>query len=307
MSTPYSIEVFVPDGDPDGLRIVSLKNWTGIGLVFPRDNWTETRGRIEFERTGIYVLSGYSEDDPDFPVIYVGQTDELRKRIDQHAKAKDFWDRCVVFVSSNNFLNRAHVTWLEWALFQRAKSIGQCNVNNSQTPQKPSLSESDEAEMKAFLSQMLQVFPLVGVRVFEQPKTIQAKRDPLRDSVGDAPKSSGSRHRDTIIVPANRDGFDEVFLGQNCWYAIRIGGGMRDNIRYIAGYQTQPVSAITHLAEVDRIEPYGDTGKYKVVFSGPAQEIGPIPFGNAPSGAMQGPRYTRLELLKKASSLEDIL
>ena len=103
MGAAYSIEIFVPSGDPDGLRLVSLKNWTGVGLFFTRETWQETRKRGEFGRTGVYILAGYGEDDPDFPVFYIGQTDELRKRIDQHEKGKDFWDRCVVFISSNNF------------------------------------------------------------------------------------------------------------------------------------------------------------------------------------------------------------
>ena len=91
---------------------------------------------------------------------------------------------------------------------------------------------------------------------------------------------------DTIIVPANKEGFDEVFIGEDCWYAIRIGGGMLDKIKHIAGYQTTPVMAITHIADIECIEPYGDTGKYKVIFSEPAKEIEHIPYGDAPSGAM---------------------
>lgn len=111
---------------------------------------------------------------------------------------------------------------------------------------------------------------------------------------------------DTIIVPAQKEGFDKVFLGENCWYAIRISGGMLSKIKYIAAYQTQPVSAITHYAPVDRIEPYGEGGKYKLIFSESAKPIGPIPFGDAPPGAMQGPRYTTLAHLKTAKKLTDL-
>jgi hypothetical protein len=112
---------------------------------------------------------------------------------------------------------------------------------------------------------------------------------------------------DTVIVPAQRDGFNRVFLGENCWHAIRISGGMLDKIKYIAAYQSQPISAITHCAPVDRIEPYGEGGKYKVIFSEPAKKIGPIPYADAPSGAMQGPRYTSFERLKAAKKLTDLL
>jgi hypothetical protein len=82
---------------------------------------------------------------------------------------------------------------------------------------------------------------------------------------------------------------------------------MLSKIKYIAAYQTQPVSAITHVAPVAKIEPFGDSGKYKLIFSEPAKTIGPIPYGEAPSGAMQGPRYTTYDKLKKATRLTELI
>jgi hypothetical protein len=81
---------------------------------------------------------------------------------------------------------------------------------------------------------------------------------------------------------------------------------MLEKIKYIAVYQTQPVSAITHYAPVDRIEPYGEGGKYKLIFSMKAKPIGPIPFADAPQGAMQGPRYTTFAKLTAAKKLTDL-
>jgi hypothetical protein len=105
---------------------------------------------------------------------------------------------------------------------------------------------------------------------------------------------------------AQKEGFDEVFIGENAWHAIRISGGMLPKIKYIAAYQSQPVSAITHVAPVTRIEPYGDSGKYKLTFSEPAKSIGPIPFADAPSGLMQGSRYTTYDRLQKAKKVADL-
>ena len=34
--TPFSLRIFVADGDPDGLRIVDKSNWIGKARVFPR-------------------------------------------------------------------------------------------------------------------------------------------------------------------------------------------------------------------------------------------------------------------------------
>ena len=70
---------------------------------------------------------------------------------------------------------------------------------------------------------------------------------------------------------------------------------------------TQPVSAITHYAPVFRIEPYGESGKYTLVFSESAKPIGPIPYADAPQGTMQGSRYTSFSRLQKARKLTDVL
>ncbi len=88
---------------------------------------------------------------------------------------------------------------------------------------------------------------------------------------------------------------------------LHISGGMLQQIKYIAGYQTAPVSAITHYAPINRIEPYGEEGKYKLIFSEKAKPIGPIPFGAAPKGTMQSTRYTSFARLQSAKELPDLL
>jgi hypothetical protein len=253
---------------------------------------------------GVYILEGYESDD-NLPTIYIGQGDVVRTRIDSHDQAKDFWTKAVVFISTSldRGLNRAHATWLEHALIQRAAVTQQCHLANGTQPQEPALSEPERADMRLFLRSALQMLPVVGVSAFEELKTV-AVPTPL-NPVGST--SVRSKEPDTIVVPAQRDGFQRVFLGENAWWAIRISGGMLSKIKYIAAYQTQPISAITHVAPVARIEAYGDSGKYKVVFSEPAKKIEPIPFGDAPSGAMQGPRYTTYDKLRKAKKITDLL
>ena len=33
---PFELRIFVADGDPDGLRLVTRSNWIGKAIVFPR-------------------------------------------------------------------------------------------------------------------------------------------------------------------------------------------------------------------------------------------------------------------------------
>ena len=300
---PYTIRIFVPDGDPDGVRIIDRMNWTGLGIVFPREKWPATKSRPDFNKTGVYILVGPSEDE-DLPLVYIGQGDGIKSRIGSHFVNRDFWEWGVVFVSTSSGLNRAHITWLEHALIDRAIKAQRCHLDNGNAPGEPALSESEKADTQGFLKEILQILPLLGLRVFEIAQAVATPRVTTQNAAVTAPPT---RDIDTVIVPAQQEGFEQVFLGENRWRAIRIGGGMIPKIKYIAAYQTQPVSAITHYAPVDHIEPYGDAGKYQLVFSEPAKLIGPIPFGNAPSGAMQGPRYTTLQKLLAAKTLTDLI
>jgi hypothetical protein len=301
MAAPFTIRIFVPDGDPEGVRLIDRMNWTGLGIVFPRSKWAEVRQRPEFNRAGVYILVGYQEEE-DLPTVYIGQADGVRNRIEAHYQNKDFWTWGIIFVSNSGGLNRAHVTWLEYALVNRATATGGCRLDNGNAPQEPGLSEAEKADTQAFFKEILQILPLVGLRAFEFPKAVATPHT----SAVDPPSKQRSSQPDTIIVPAREEGFERVFLGEDCWYAIRISGGMLDKIKYIAAYQSQPVSAITHYAPVNRIEPYGEDGKYKVVFSMKARAITPIPFGDAPQGTMQGPRYTTFTQLMAAKKLTDI-
>ena len=297
---PYTIKLFMPDGNPDAFKIVNKMNWTGIGLEVSREAWEKHKNRKEFLEAGVYVLIGYTEDS-ELPTIYIGQGDGVKNRIESHYQNKMFWDKVLVFVSSNGGLNRAHITWIEWALITKAKEMNRCVLDNGNVPNEPVLTESEKADTQEFLNEMLSVFPLVEIKVFDKARKIDV-------DVEFTEKKSTKLHPilDTVIVPAQEDGFKEEFLKNNCWYAIRISGGKLNEIKYIAAYQTAPVSAITHYAEVDTIEAYGDGRKYKLYFKGEPFAITPIPFGDAKTGSLQGPRYSSLEKMLKVKTVKEL-
>ena len=112
---------------------------------------------------------------------------------------------------------------------------------------------------------------------------------------------------DTVVVPAQEDGFQEVFLGENRWYAIRMHRSIIPRIKYIAAYQVAPVSAITHWTLVKDIEPWRDTGKFIVNFAEPAKEISPIPLvPKSRVKALQNIRYTSFDKLQRAKTLDEV-
>lgn len=52
----FSVRIFIPEGDPEGLRLIEKSNWNGQGVVFPRTQFLEARKRPELQRAGVYVL-----------------------------------------------------------------------------------------------------------------------------------------------------------------------------------------------------------------------------------------------------------
>ena len=119
---PFSIKIFLPDGDPDGLRIIEKSNWTGVGVVFNRSIYQESRKRSEFERTGVYILVGTS-DDSTLPMVYIGEGDPVKPRIESHYSKKDFWNWGIFFTAKDESLNKAHVKYLESRLIELANNF----------------------------------------------------------------------------------------------------------------------------------------------------------------------------------------
>lgn len=169
MARGFSLHIFLPDGAADGLRLVEKSNWTGHGLFCPRPLYPEMRGRVEFQRTGIYLLLG-APSDGELVGAYIGEGDPIGPRLDSHQAARDFWITAIGFTSKDANLNKAHVQHLESRLVALATGAKRCKLENGNTPQPPTLSEADAAYAETFLDEILLCLPTLGVTIFEQPR-----------------------------------------------------------------------------------------------------------------------------------------
>ena len=172
MSSPYVITILVTSGDPDGVRVIEKSNWTGRGVMFARADLA-TAVEQGLDSPGVYMLLGDDPDEQYDRQIYVGQGDNIAKRLQQHQRddGKDFWDTTLVFLSGNQSLNRAHVSFLEAELIRLANSAKRARVTNGNQPSIPHLPPTDHAVAAGFLDEMRAIFPIVGVDAFETPDT----------------------------------------------------------------------------------------------------------------------------------------
>jgi hypothetical protein len=178
-----SIKIFLVDGTPDGLRLIEKSLWTGIGLVCSRNQYPAVRKRDEFGRPGIYVLTGPDPAVPGGNIVYIGQAELARQRLDQHSAGKDFWTHLVLFTNKDANLNNAHFRYLEARLIQRANQAKRANLANGNQPSAPQLAEAEVADAEAFLSDMLVIYPLVGIDAFE----VATSHAPFESSIASAP------------------------------------------------------------------------------------------------------------------------
>ena len=203
MQTPFSLRIFIADGDPDGLRIVEKSNWIGKALVFPRALLPQVKARPELAQTGLYLLLG-PRPDGEGDMLYVGEGDPIRPRLESHYAQKDFWTRAIGFTTTTaGQLNKAHVQFLESRLIALARAAKRMPLDNANQPAEPSLSEADRAEMEVFLGHMLGMLPVLGVHAFEQaPKAPAAKAGPALTCKGKGVQATGYEASQGFVVRA---------------------------------------------------------------------------------------------------------
>ena len=167
MSQGRSLRLFLVDGTPNGLLTAEIMNWTGHVLTGPRSKLAELVQRPECARTGVYFLVGPDPDNNLRSRVYIGESDDVAKRLKSHNRpedtgGKDFWERVCLVTSKDQNLTKAHVKYLESLLISIAGNLGRCELVNGTAHEYISLPESDRADMAFFLEQIRTVLPVLG-------------------------------------------------------------------------------------------------------------------------------------------------
>lgn len=163
---PQTIQIFLPSGDPQGIREAAIT--TRIVRVFdiPRSALADFLAMDAAKQVGIYFLIGESEDS-DLPQAYIGQTGSLADRLAQHHKAKDFWNRALVAVSVTNSLTNTHVSFLEWLSIQQAGKVERYVLENGNAGSRPHTPPPLEAECREIHETIRVLLATLGYPLFE--------------------------------------------------------------------------------------------------------------------------------------------
>ena len=169
-----TVRLFLAEGTASGVITAEIMNWTGHVLTGSRSRLPTLLERSELGRTGIYLLTGPDPEDSGTPQVYIGESDNVGKRLAQHGKDedKDFWERICVVTSKDQNITKAHARYLEARVINIANASDNANVVNRTRPPIPQLPEADESDMEFFIAQLKLILPVLGFDFLRQPESV---------------------------------------------------------------------------------------------------------------------------------------
>ena len=157
--------MFIFDGNPNGRIMCELSNWNGRVYKISRNELSEFSQRADSENTGVYFLFGKDEENND--TVYIGEAEKMFSRLKQHLRDSEYWNDCIVVISKDNLLNKAHVKYLENKFYMLAQNAGRSIVINNTIPTCSSISEYDEAMLHEFINNAKLLVNTLGYKVFD--------------------------------------------------------------------------------------------------------------------------------------------
>ena len=204
MNHGKQLRLFLPDGTPSGPRYYELVNWTGQALVMPVSRIKElVSGEWpEFERPGIYLVRGESEEG--HARLYIGESENVAKRVQGHPASLGFEvTDLLLFSSKDDNLTKSHVLWLESALIDLAAKAKRTTLSNGTAPVTKALSKAEQATMLEFLENLELVAQTAGFSYFTKAKV---------RSAGPTPTARFSLHKVKEGIKAQAIQSDEGFV-----------------------------------------------------------------------------------------------
>lgn len=163
---PQTIQFFLPQGEPRGIRIADITTRIVQAVLVPRSKLPEAAKRTELKSVGVYFLFGEPEDAAK-PVVYIGETEDCHGRFLEHNRKLDFWQSAVAIVSKTNSFTKAHAKYLEWHCIKVAKEVGRFHLSNGNAGGQPFVTEPMLADLMDAFDTLNVLTSALGFPLFE--------------------------------------------------------------------------------------------------------------------------------------------
>ena len=165
MSRGKTIQIYLTDGEPTGIRTAELTTSISRAVIVPRKRVGEADKRGELRQPGLYFLFGFDDE----PRVYIGKSIDCMMRLKQHNgdPKKDFWNLAVAFITKDNSFTPTHLDFLENMAITQAKGANRFSVHNAVLPVKFPISNSMKDECADHFDAMTLLLGTLGFPVFK--------------------------------------------------------------------------------------------------------------------------------------------
>lgn len=192
MSRGITITNYLVNGNPEGISMSFVTNWTGQAVKIPRNAFLETKHLSELNRPGIYFLIGRKDENPDEILIYIGEANHLFERLTTHMRdeAKSFFDLIIAFSSKDDNMTVSHTKYLEAKVLNEIFAKSGYTILNGTAGNRISLPQMVRDEMDTYFDNMKILLPTMGFDLFkpmlkEDKQSLVGKEEKLLLEVGD--------------------------------------------------------------------------------------------------------------------------
>lgn len=127
------IETIYYNGQPDGVRIIRNRISPITCYVIPRPLLSQAMKISYITNPGIYYLIN-EDDDNKITQMYIGQTRNGVLRLIDHNRQKSFWNKAIMFLSSENVFSLDILSGLEVYSINKAISANRYKIENTVNP-----------------------------------------------------------------------------------------------------------------------------------------------------------------------------
>ena len=166
MPRPQTIQIFLPAGDPRGMRVAEITTRIVRVIEVPRSQLADFLKMPEAQQVGVYFLMGELSE-AGLPRAYIGQSGNVGNRLVQHNQSKDFWNRALVVISLTNSMTQTHALFLEWFAIAEATKAGRYSLENGNTGSQPYTPAPLQADCHEIHETAATLLATLGQPIFE--------------------------------------------------------------------------------------------------------------------------------------------
>lgn len=177
---PKTIQIYLPKGNPRGLRIAEMTTNIVRLIEIPRIYIDDFLVMSEANQVGLYFLIG-DADRGKKPKLYIGQTGELKRRLGQHS-TKNFWTRAFVMLSTNNSITQTHTSYMENKAIELAVEVGRYDIQNGNKGNRPYTTAPLQADCEDLFATLDILLSTLGQPIFDSHNVPNGLHDKINQN-----------------------------------------------------------------------------------------------------------------------------